>query len=73
MNIEQFFNECSRHDWFYDYSDDHSVWTAGHENKQRIYRLAEDNKILEKIVSEFRQYTLGQRERPTLEEFVTHD
>ena len=73
MNIEQFFNECSRHDWFYDYSDDHSVWTTGHENKQRIYRLAEDDILREKIVSEFRQYTLGQRERPTLEEFVSND
>jgi hypothetical protein len=73
MNIEQFFNECSRHDWFYDYSDDHSVWTAGHENKQRIYLLAENDILREMIVREFRQYTLGNRERPTLEEFVSNE
>ena len=70
MNIEQFFNEASRHDWFYDYSDDHRVWTAGNENKNRLYELAKDNTTKEKIMSEFRAYTLGQRERPTLDEFI---
>ena len=70
MNIEQFFNEASRHDWFYDYSDDHRVWTAGSDNQKRLYELARDNVTKEKIMSEFRAYTLGKRERPTLDEFI---
>jgi hypothetical protein len=73
MNIEQFFNECLRHDWFYDYSDDHRVWTAGNENKNRLYNLADGNDVKEKIMSEFRAYTLGKRERPTLDEFIAGD
>jgi hypothetical protein len=73
MNIEQFFIEASSHDWFYDYSDDHRVWTNGHENKQRLYSLAEGNNVKEKIMSEFRAYTLGQRERPSLDEFIAGD
>lgn len=28
-----------RHDWYYGYSDDHSVWSRGHENAQRIWNL----------------------------------
>lgn len=70
MNIEQFFNECLRHDWFYDYSDDHSVWTRGFENKKRLYNEAQDNVTKEKILSEFLEYTRGNRERPTLDEFI---
>ena len=73
MNIEQFFNECLRHDWFYDYSDDHRVWTAGNENKNRLYNLADGNDVKENIMSEFRAYTLGKRERPTLDEFIAGD
>jgi hypothetical protein len=73
MNIEQFFNEASRHDWFYDYSDDHRVWTAGNEYKNNLYRLAEGNTVKEKIITEFRQWTLGKRERPTLSEFIAGD
>jgi len=73
MNIEQFFNEASRHDWFYDYSDDHRVWTAGNEYQNNLYRLAEGNTVKEKIITEFRQWTLGKRERPTLSEFIAGD
>jgi hypothetical protein len=73
MNIEQFFNEASRHDWFYDYSDDHRVWTAGSDNQKRLYNLAHGNESKEKIMSEFRSYVRGNRERPTLSEFIAGD
>lgn len=73
MNIEQFFNEASMHDWFYDYSDDHRVWTAGRDNQQRLYNLAEGSEIKMQIMSAFRSYVRGNRERPTLEEFIAND
>ena len=73
MNIEQFFNDASQHDWFYDYSDDHRVWTEGFNNQKRLYDLAEGNETKMQIMSAFRSYVRGNRERPTLEEFVAGD
>ena len=70
MNIEQFFNEASRHDWFYEYSDDHRVWTEGVNNQKRLYDLAEGNETKMQIMSAFRSFVRGNRERPTLDEFI---
>lgn len=30
------------HDWYYDYSDDHRVWTRGHNERSQINRLSMD-------------------------------
>ena len=70
MNIEQFYNECLQHDWFYDYSDDHRVWTAGSDNQRRLYSLAEESETKMQIMSAFRSYVRGNRQRPTLDEFI---
>ena len=53
MNIEQYFNLCSTHDWFYQYSDDHRVWQEGSRHAERIRYLASDNEAYEKIRQEF--------------------
>ena len=49
------------------------VFGQGSDNQKRLYELARDNTIKEKIMSEFRAYTLGKRERPTLDEFIAGD
>ena len=71
MNIEQYFAECSRMDWFYDYSDDHRVWTAGNERDRELGRIANGSPILEKIYRDFRyRYTRGEIERPQLIDYI---
>lgn len=32
---------CRKHDWYYQYSDDHSVWIRGNESWNNIAKLAE--------------------------------
>jgi hypothetical protein len=29
MNLSDFYNALEAHDWYFDYSDDHSVWKRG--------------------------------------------
>ena len=71
MNIEQFYKACAQMDWFYDYSDDHSVWTRGKERDNELRRIAEGSPILEKIYSDFRyRYTRGEIERPQLSDYI---
>ena len=71
MNIEQYFAECIQMDWFYDYSDDHSVWTRGKNRDRELSQIADGSPILEKIYSDFRyRYTRGEIERPQLSDYI---
>lgn len=49
--LKEFSEACRTHDWYYDYSDDHRVWTRGKEqrgNINRLYKILEDNGLKEK-------------------------
>jgi len=71
MNIEQFYNACAQMDWFYDYSDDHSVWNRGNDRDRELRRIAEGNTHLEKIYRDFRyEYTSGRIESPQLSDYI---
>lgn len=37
--LDTYLNLLKRHDWWFDYSDDHSVWRAGLESWDAITRL----------------------------------
>jgi hypothetical protein len=43
MTIEEYEKELKTHDWYYNYSDDHSVYCSGSYNDQRLYYTAKDN------------------------------
>ena len=36
MTLEEYLQALRRHDWFYQYSDDHSVWKKYNENAKVI-------------------------------------
>ena len=38
--LTEFENDLKYHDWFYDYSDDHSVWTRGREQRKDLQNTA---------------------------------
>ena len=42
MTKQEYFNLCARHDWFYDYSDDHSVWKRGNDMQKIIRAVSEE-------------------------------
>ena len=43
VSLKSYWDMLNAHDWYYDYSDDHSVWKAGLANKQRLRALADDS------------------------------
>lgn len=69
-NIREYFDELSNHDWYYDYSDDHSVWKRGSANRDRLMNTAAKDSHYKKMYSEFSKWTQQKRERPTIEEFI---
>ena len=70
--MEELYNQLCRFDWWYDYSDDHSVWTRGSDKERELERIAEslgdDGK---EMFSKFRyEYKSGKCELPQLSDFI---
>ena len=61
-----------RFDWWYDYSDDHRVWTRGVNDEKELERLAESlGESGKEMFFKFRyDYKMGKIERPQLSDFI---
>ena len=40
--IEEYTELLKKHDWYYDYSDDHSVYERGYRQRNKLHQLAEE-------------------------------
>ena len=56
MTVEEYFKELRSHDWFYEYSDDHSVWKRGLENLSKLNLLAKENDQFALMMSDYVRY-----------------
>ena len=43
MDLVEYFKELQRHDWYYEYSDDHKGWEKGKNNLKRIQAVAQES------------------------------
>ena len=68
-NIGEYFNRLSNHDWYYDYSDDHSVWKRGSANRDRLLNTAAEHPTYKEMYNEFVNWMRANRERPVVTEF----
>lgn len=57
MNKEQFLKLLSTHDWYYSYSDDHSVWRKGQAERNVISNAMRDNEELKAVYAQYREET----------------
>lgn len=56
MTVEEYFKELRSHDWFYEYSDDHSVWRKGLDNRSKLYSLAKENDVFALMLNDYNHY-----------------
>lgn len=56
MSIEEFFMKLRRHDWFYEYSDDHSVWQRGQAARHELRQLAKENDTFALMYDDYINY-----------------
>ena len=68
-NIGEYFNRLTNHDWYYNYSDDHSVWKRGNEYRDRLLNTAAEHPTYKKMYNEFVNWMRSNRERPVVTEF----
>lgn len=48
MTLEEFdsyLTQLQQHDWFYDYSDDHSVWKRGEDSFKNLSKQAANDPV----------------------------
>lgn len=38
--LAEYYRRCKAHDWFYEHSDTHAVWEAGHQEHQALQAIA---------------------------------
>lgn len=43
ITLQEYYDQLSRHDWTFQYSDDHSVWRRGSSEESRLIRIYTDN------------------------------
>jgi len=70
--MEEFYNELCRFDWWYEYSDDHSVWRRGSDRERELSYKAESlGESAKEMFSKFRyEYSSGKCELPQLSDFI---
>ena len=39
---EDYMDKLRKHDWYYEYSDDHGVWRRGSDERDQLRRLQEE-------------------------------
>ncbi len=53
MSEEDYLKLLKGHDWYYQYSDDHSVWKRGSEAAQRLTTLAKNDAKLKDLYNNY--------------------
>jgi len=57
ITLSKYYDMLTGHDWYYDYSDDHSVWQRGRDASEQLRRIAESNgQEYKDLRSSFRTY-----------------
>lgn len=44
MKLKEFYEQLEAHDWFYEWSDDHSVWGRGKEDRDRLKEISKESR-----------------------------
>jgi hypothetical protein len=76
MDTSEFFKLLEKHDWYYQYSDDHRAWTKGSEESRRLQAIIQEDSLMTRMYLAYSDYMfkpLEEREgleRPQLKDFL---
>lgn len=80
MKVKEYFEECMRFDWYYNFSDDGGVWRAGTEAKEKLIAEAETDPVKMKIFGDWNKHMFSgngwstpQAPKPELENYDVKD
>ena len=70
MDLVEYFKELQRHDWYYEYSDDHKVWEKGRNNSKRIQAAAQESEVMLRMYKDYADYVFNKMPKPTIEKYI---
>ena len=56
MNLQEFYDLLKRHDWSFQYTDDHRHWQRGRDQLNQIQGILKQNEDIPRYRSLFDQY-----------------
>ena len=72
MDISEYFDLLASHDWYYQYSDDHSVWCRGRDASERLRYISKTSDKHLALLNAWYDYIANREtaERPVKEDWV---
>lgn len=64
VSLEALENKCKVHDWYYNYSDDHRVWSRGFDRYRQINALLDGLGHSREAIEVYNKYAPEQFKRP---------
>jgi len=62
--LKSYYIMLKAHDWYFEYSDDHSVWTAGSDEQTRLREISQESVEHKKLWLGFNNWKNGHGEIP---------
>jgi len=71
---KEFYSMLEEHDWFYGYSDDHRVWTAGSEANRKLQAIIQEDSLLTRMYSDYAKCVHNpDLSKPKLEDYLNFE
>lgn len=75
--IKQWYDKLSKFDWYYQYSDDHSVWKYWSDKMDAMWKDIKDNPLLLQMYNDWHDHYFSgehmetpQKPKPKLEDYL---
>ena len=62
--LKSYYIMLKQHDWYFEYSDDHSVWRAGSDEQTRLREISRESIEHKKLWLGFNNWKNGHGEMP---------
>lgn len=64
--LSEFFDLLEKHDWFYNFSDDHRSWKSGKANLEKLQSIADESEAHRRLFLDYHQHIFSgeQWDRP---------
>ena len=71
ITIEEFYEMLEKHDWYYDFADDHRYWKAGKSSLEKIKALTIKDANFAKLYLDYSAWIFSNSEKlkPIVEDY----
>lgn len=70
QNVIDYFELLARHDWYYEFSDDHRYWSSGNASWRKIVLMAQQERLFDRMKNDFVNWKFKKGPEPKLEDYT---